>query len=101
MFSAQITGDPTITISSYLLIVGGSALSLTSFAMLYTERSNEANSLKQREEDLNQIMERLKKKFLNREIPEEDMRKLNTDIVRELAEIEVKLDKLNKRPSKN
>jgi hypothetical protein len=45
-------------------------------------------------------MTRLRKKFLSRELPEEELKKLDTDIVRELAEIEVKLDKLRRRSKK-
>jgi len=97
IFATQISGDPTITISSYLLIIGGAALSFTSFVILYVERSNEFNVLNERQDDLKEIMERIRKKFLSRELPEEDMRKIDTDIVRELAEIEVKLDRIKKR----
>lgn len=97
IFSTQISGDPTIAISSYLLIIGGAALSFTSFLILYVERSNEANILRERQNDLKEIMSRLRKKFLSREIPEEDIRKIDTDLVRELAEIEVKLEKIRKK----
>jgi len=101
VFTSGTTENPTIAISSYLLILGGAALSFTSFFILYTERANEAKNLKDREEDLKEITSRLKKKFLSRELPEEEMRKLDTDIVRELAEIEVKLDKINKKRGKS
>lgn len=96
VFATQIIGDPSIIISSYLLIVGGAALSFTSFVILYVERSNEASVLKERQEELKEIMNRLRKRFLSRELPEENMRKIDTDIVRELAEIEVKLEKIKK-----
>jgi hypothetical protein len=100
VFTSGSTENPTITISSYLLILGGAALSFTSFFILYTERANEAKNLRDREDDLKEITSRLKKKFLSRELPEDEMRKLDTDIVRELAEIEVKLEKINKRKIK-
>lgn len=100
VFATQISGDPTVAISSYLLIIGGSALALTSFLILYIERSNEADMLRTRHDELKAIMARLRKKFLSRELPEEDMRKIDTDIVRELAEIEVKLDKIKKPKSR-
>lgn len=99
VFATQITGDPTITISSYLLIIGGAALSFTSFLILYMERSNELQTLKDRQDELKEITNRLRKKYLARELPEDELKKLDTDIVRELAEIEVKLDKI-KRKSK-
>lgn len=99
IFATRLTGDPTITISSYLLIVGGAALSFTSFVTLYVERTHEVSSLQKRQDELKEITERLKKKFLSREIPEDEMKKLNTDIVRELAEVEVKLDKLTRKTS--
>jgi hypothetical protein len=100
IFTSGVTDNPTITISSYLLILGGAALSFTSFFILYTESSDETRKLKEREEELKEIMDRLKKKFLSRELPEEEMKKLDTDIVRELAEIEVKLDKINRNKNK-
>lgn len=98
VFATQISGDPIIAVSSYLLILGGAALAFTSFAILYVERSNEANSLRVRHEELKEITTRLRKKFLSRELPEEEMKRLDIDIVRELAEIEVKLDKLKRKP---
>ena len=99
VFATEISGDFTIAISSYLLIIGGAALSFTSFLILYVERSNEVKTLADRQDDLREIMARLKKKYLSRELPEEDLRKLDTDIVRELAEIEVKLDKIKRKSS--
>lgn len=98
VFATQISGDPIIAVSSYLLILGGTALAFTSFAILYVERSNEANSLRTRHEELKEITTRLRKKFLSRELPEEEMKRLDIDIVRELAEIEVKLGKLKRKP---
>lgn len=97
IFPAQTAVDPTIGISSYLLVIGGAALSFTSFLILYMERSNEAKTLRDRQDDLHQIMDRIRKKFLSRELPEDEMRKIDTDLVRELAEIEVKLDKINRK----
>ncbi len=97
LFPTQTSIDPTVGVSSYLLVIGGAALSLTSFIILYMERTNEARTLRERQDDLHQIMDRIRKKFLSRELPEDEMRKIDTDIVRELAEIEVKLDKLSKR----
>lgn len=98
IFAPQTPIDSSVEISSYLLIVGGSALLFTSFVILYTERANETNVLKQRQDDLKEITTRLKKKYLSRELPEDELKKLDTDIVRELAEIEVKLDKINRKP---
>lgn len=98
IFATQISGDPAIAISSYLLIIGGAAMLFTSFIILYTERANEANLLRQRQEELKAITRRLRKKFFARELPEDELRKLDTDIVRELAEIEVKLDKIRRKP---
>lgn len=101
VFATQISGDPVIAISSYLLIIGGAALAFTSFVILYVERSNEANVLRTRHAELKEIMVRLRKKFLSRELPEEEMKRLDIDIVRELAEIEVKLGRLKRKPKKS
>ncbi len=100
VFGTQISASTEIALSSYLLIIGGAALSFTSFLTLYIERSNEVNALRQRHEELHSIMKRLHKKFLSREIPEDEMKKIDTDLVRQLAEIEVKLEKLKKRTKK-
>lgn len=96
IFAPQVAGDPSIMISSYLLIIGGAALSFTSFAVLYTERANEADILTKRQTELKEITTRLREKFLKRELSEDELKKLDIDIVRELAEVEVKLDKLKK-----
>jgi hypothetical protein len=102
LFVTELPSNPAITISSYLLVMGGAALSFTSFLMLYMESSDEAKRLRERQEDLQEITARLKKKYLSRELPEDEMKRLDTDIVKELAEIEVKLDKINrKKPAKS
>lgn len=92
----RLSGDPVVTISSYLLVIGGAAMTFTSFLILYIDRANEANLLKKRQSELEEITKRLRNKFLKRELAEEELKKLDTDIVRELAEIEVKLDKIEK-----
>lgn len=99
IFVTTISGNPVVAISSYLLIIGGVAMTLTSFMVLYFERANEINVLRKRHDELKEITERLRRKYLSRELPEEELRKLDTDIVRELAEIEVKLDKLKRGKS--
>ena len=97
VFPSQILVDSTITISSYLLIISGAAITFTSFVILYTQRSNEIGNLQKRHNELTSITHKLQKKFMSRQLPEDEMKRLNTGIVKELAEIEVKLDELKKK----
>ena len=97
VFPSQILTSSAITISSYLLIISGAAMTFTSFVILYTERSNEIGNLNKRHDELTSITHKLQKKFMARQLPEDEMKRLNTGIVKELAEIEVKLDELKKK----
>ncbi len=84
------TEDITI-VSSYLLILVGALLIFASFSLLYTERTAELNNLKKRHDQIRKIMNRLKQKYFARELPEEDLKKMYSELIREMTEIEVKL----------
>ena len=85
-----------VDFTEILLIVIGSIITIISFILIYKENSNQILNLNERHEELHNITKKLKQKFMSREIPEEELKKINIGIVKELTEIEVKLDKLKK-----
>lgn len=84
-------------ISSHIIMLVGTALAFSSFTSLYISRINEINFLRKRHKEIKKIMDRLKKKYLGRELPEKELRKLSTDLIKELVEIEVKLKELEEK----
>lgn len=61
--------------------------------LVLTQERRELLILRRRQDDIRALMEKLKEKFLRRQIMEEDVRKLYSTLQMELAEIELKLEK--------
>lgn len=76
------------TIGSIALIVG--------FAAIMTERQLEISILRKRQMEIKDIMQFLKEQYYKKEISEDDLRKLYTNLVEQLAEIEVRIKRLGK-----
>lgn len=75
------------SISGGLLITGG-------IAWIVAEKMYEVNLLRKREIEVREILLRLKEMFLARKISEEDLKKIYPELVKELAEIEVRIKKV-------
>lgn len=82
---------------SFLAMMIGSMLTFASFAMLYTQKVDEVNRLSKRENEIKLIMKKLREKYFKREIPEDDLKKMHADLIKELTEIEVRLSEIKKK----
>jgi len=79
-------GSPVSGLGSLVMIVG--------LASLLVEKTMESGSLLKRSEELKLVIEYLNQKYMKRQLTEEDLRKMTSELTKELAEIEVKLKEL-------
>jgi uncharacterized membrane protein len=73
-------------------ILGGSIDILFGGVFVYYRKSVQMADLKKRHEEVSAIIKNLKEKYYKQEISEEDLKSVNASLMRELAEIEVKLE---------
>jgi uncharacterized membrane protein len=88
-------GDSAFPFEMSLVGFGSLLLSIGVIWVFY-EKGMEVQNLKRRENDIRGTIERLKEKYYRREISEEELESMHTDMLKELAEIEVKLSKKGK-----
>jgi len=83
---AQYIGvwNPIFGLMGSLLVVGG-------LISLSLEKTIETTTLRRRQQEIKLILDNLRQKYLKKEISEEDLKKLNADLKKEIAEIEVRL----------
>lgn len=72
-------------------LMGGILLTLAGVGILSYERFIEVANFRKRYEELIKIISNLKKKYYRQEISEEDLRAVYSSLLKELAELEVKL----------
>lgn len=84
----------------YIFNMIGSIALIIGFASIVVERQFEITNLKRRRLEIKDIMDYLKERYYKKEISEEDLRKLYSDLVEQLAEIEVKIKNLDKKKEK-
>ncbi len=75
------------------LIVASMAFIMIGMISVFSEKTAEITSLRNRYNDINEGLEYLRTKFMKREISEEELKELHKDFIREMTEIEVKLRK--------
>jgi len=71
----------------------GTVCSLVGVVMVFYERAYKVKDIKSRYEEVKAIISNLKEKYYKQEISEEDLKSTNASLLRELAELEVKLKK--------
>ncbi|HLC59436.1 MAG TPA: hypothetical protein VJH34_02840 [archaeon] len=76
--------NPIFGLMGSLLVVGG-------LISLSLEKTIETTTLRRRQQEIKLILDNLRQKYLKKEISEEDLKKLNADLKKEIAEIEVRL----------
>ncbi len=69
----------------------GSLLLSIGVIWVFYENGMEIQNLKRKEDDIRDAIEKLKEKYYRREISEEELESVHTSMLKELAEIEVKL----------
>ena len=86
----------------YISAIVGALCTLIGFILMTFETQVENMKMKQRYEELKLIISNLKEKYYRQEISEDDLKALNTGLIRELAELEVKLkDIIKEKPKKS
>ncbi|MBI2543115.1 MAG: hypothetical protein HYW24_02940 [Candidatus Aenigmarchaeota archaeon] len=71
----------------------GSAFLLIGVVWVFNGKSLDVSHLKKREEEIKSVIAKLKENYYQQELSEEDLKKAYSQLLRELAEIEVKLNK--------
>jgi hypothetical protein len=72
-------------------ILGGSLAILIGGIFVYYRKTVQIADLRRRQDEILKIIESLKKRYYKQEISEEDLKSVNTQLIKELTEIEVKL----------
>lgn len=69
----------------------GSLLIILSIGFILMQKKMEKTGLENRAAEIKSVLDNLHEKYFRKEISEEDMRKMNAELEKELAEIEVKM----------
>jgi len=99
-FLFRIGSEPNISQFVTISILSGSFAILVGGITLYYRKSIQISDLRKRHEEVKSIIKNMKDKYYKQEISEEDLKTVNTKLMEELAEIEVKLEEKS-RPEKD
>lgn len=88
--------QPLITFSALL----GALFTFIGFILVFYKKSLQVINLKERYDEVNAIIANLKDKYYKQEISEEDLRTVHSGLLKELAELEVKMKK-DAKPKKS
>jgi hypothetical protein len=84
----EVNTSNFVTIS----ILSGSMAILVGGMLVYYRKSVQVADLKKRHEEVKSIIKNMKDKYYKQEISEDDLKSVNRGLMKELAEIEVKLE---------
>lgn len=84
----EVNTSQFVTVS----ILSGSLAILVGGIFLYYRKSLQVADLRNRHEDVKSIIKNMKDKYYKQEISEDDLKSINATLMKELAEIEVKLE---------
>lgn len=80
-----------------LILVAISTVFLsTGVIWVFYEKATEIRNLKRREKEINSIITKLKEKYYQKELSEEDLKVLYSNLMKELSEIDVRLTEKRK-----
>ena len=85
---------PFITISALL----GGTFTFFGFGLVSHQQSLKIINLKRRQEEVRAVITNLKEKYYKQEISEEDLKSMQSILIKELAELEVKMRDKKKNP---
>lgn len=71
----------------------GTVFAFVGVIMVFYERSYKVGDIKKRYDEVKAVISNLKKKYYKQEISEEDLKSVHSSLLKELAELEVKLKK--------
>lgn len=80
----------------YLFSLIGSVCLLEGFVLVFLERVFGVSMLRARELEIREVIDYLKKRYYEKEISEEDLKRLHAELLHQLAEVNVKLKKHKK-----
>jgi len=79
-----------------ITVAAGAVFLSTGVIWVFYEKGMEISNLRRREEEIKSVITRLKNKYYKQELSEEDLKSAYFGLIRELAEIEVKLSEKRK-----
>ncbi len=79
-----------------VLVAIGSTLLSTGVIWVFYEKSMEISNLKRREREINSVIAKVKERYYKQELSEEELKSIHSNLLKELAEIEVKLSERRK-----
>ena len=82
---------PYIPIIVPLVSIIGSTLIIISIGFILFQKRMEKTRLERRANEITLVLENLRQKYFSKEISEDDMHRMNAELEKELAEIEVRL----------
>lgn len=75
----------------------GTLFSFAGVIMVFYEKSYKIRDIKRRYEEVKAVIKNLKEKYYKQEISEEDLKTVHSNLLKELAELEVKLKEKGKK----
>lgn len=79
-----------------VLVAVGSAFLSAGVIWVFYEKAVEMRNLRRREVEINSVIADLKERYYRKELSEEDLKAIYSNLLKELAEIQVKLSKKRK-----
>lgn len=102
IFMIGVGSDTTMHPAVGFSALAGALLTFVGFTVVFYKKSVEIITIKNRHREIQEVIANLKEKFYKQEISEEDLRDVNKGLIKELAELEVKLkDSEDKEPEHN
>jgi hypothetical protein len=89
----EINVNPFVTIS----ILGGAMAILVGGVFVYYRKISQISDLKKRYNEIQNVITNLKEKYYKQEISEDDLKSVHSEMLKELAELEVKMKELEKK----
>ncbi len=74
----------------------GTVFAFAGVIMVFYERSYKVGDIKKRYDEVKAVISNLKEKYYKQEISEEDLKSVHSSLLKELAELEVKLKRKNR-----
>ena len=91
---SELSSTPVLLIT----VAAGSIFLTIGVVWVFYEKETEFSRLKKREEDIKSVISKLKEKYYQQELSEEALKAAYSELLKELAEIEVKLAGQSKNP---
>ena len=85
-------GDIMTNVFYVSLVVTSMSFMISGLVIVFYEKTAEITSLKNRYKELNGLLSHIRSKYMNRQLSEEALKELYRDFMKEMIEVEVKLE---------